>query len=145
MTEEITREHLDQHVHRRLRTRVRLYLGIALVILIVIVYRIATYGGGFLSPLIALLIGLGIGLLLSRMFNVSWDTDAEKVVSQMDIYGTSLLVAYIIFELTGEHYIRQWFTGSEVLTIILSLAGGAVLGRGLGMGRRMLRVLRENI
>jgi hypothetical protein len=145
MEGEITSEHLEKHVHKRLRNRVRLYLGVSVVLIVVIIYRMLVDGGGFLFPLIALVVGLGIGLLLARMFKVSWDTDAEKVVSRMDIYGTSLLIFYIILEMTGEHYIRQWFTGSEVLTIILALAGGAVLGRGFGMSQSMMRVLRENI
>lgn len=145
MVEEITSEHLDRHVHTRLRNRVRLYLGISVVIILFILYRMIVDGGGFIYPLVALVIGLGIGLFLARIFNVSWDEDAEKVVSRMDIYGTTLLVVYIIFEALGEHYIRQWFTGSEVLTIILALAGGAILGRGLGMSQRMTQVLRENI
>ena len=145
MPENITREHLDQHVHTRLRTRVRLYLGISVAIIIAIIYRVVMHGGGILYPLLALAIGVGVGILFSRMFNVSWDKDAEKVVSRMDVYGTIFLVAYIIFEISGEYFIRQWFGGAEVLTIILSLAGGAVLGRGLGMGKKMLQVLRANI
>ena|ERR1700733_5061565 len=142
---ELTREHLDQHVHSRLRTRVRLYLGISVAIIIAILYRVIAHGGGALYPLLAFAVGLAVGILLSRMFVVSWDKDAAQVVSRIDIYGTILLVAYIIFELSGEYFIRQWFAGPEVLTVILSLAGGAVLGRGLGMGRKMLNVLRENI
>jgi len=142
---DITREHLDQHVHSRLRTRVRLYLGISMLIIIAILYRVITSGGGIWYPIIAFAIGLGVGALLSRMFMVSWDKDANKVISRIDTYGTVLLIAYVIFELTGEHFIRQWFAGPEVLTIILSLAGGAVLGRGIGMARKMLTVLRENI
>jgi hypothetical protein len=122
-----------------------MYLGISAAIIAVILYRIFAYGGGALYPLIALAVGLCVGLLLARMFAVSWDSDAEKVVSRMDAYGIAFLVVYIIFEVLGEHFIRSWFAGPEVLTVILSLAGGAVLGRGWGMARRMLAVLRENV
>jgi hypothetical protein len=142
---DVTREHLDTYVHRRLRTRVRIYLGISVLIVAAIAYRIIFEGGGFVYPLIALAIGLVIGIAVSRMFSISWDADSEKVVSSMDAYGVAFLVVYVIFELTGEHFIRQWFQGPEVLTVILSLAGGAVLGRGVGMGHRMLEVLREHI
>lgn len=145
MAPDLTRAHLDKHVHPRLRNRVRIYLGISVLIIAIILYRIIFYGGGVLYPLVALAIGLGIGILLSRMFNVSWDKDADKVVSRIDLYGTALLIAYIVFELSGEDLIRHWFSGADVLTIILSLAGGAVLGRGLGMARRMLSVLRTNL
>lgn len=145
MPPDITREHLDDHVHPKLRNRVRLYLGISVAIIIAIIYRIIRHGGGVLYPVLALALGLIVGILLSRMFNVSWDKDAEKVVSRVDAYGTIFLVAYIIFEVSGEYFIRQWFEGAEVLTIIISLAGGAVLGRGLGMARKMFQVLRANI
>jgi hypothetical protein len=145
MSPDITRESLDKHVHSRLRTRIRLYLGISIAIIIAILYRVVVEGGGILYPLTALVIGIAAGVLLSRMFNVSWDKDAEKVVSRIDVYGGILLVVYIIFELSGEDLIRHWFNGSEVLTLILSLAGGAVLGRGLGMAGKMFSVLRSNI
>jgi hypothetical protein len=142
---DLTRAHLDEYVQSRLRNRVRIYLALAAAIVVAIAYRIIFEGGGVLYPLLALTIGIAIGIVVSRMFSISWDKDSEKVVSRMDIYGTAFLVAYIIFELTGEHFIRQWFSGPEVLTVILSLAGGAVLGRGIGMGRAMIRVLREHI
>jgi hypothetical protein len=142
---ELTRAHFDKHVHSRLRNRVRLYLTISAVIILVIAYRLIFQGGDLRYPIIALAVGIGIGIIVSRMFAISWDKDSEKVVSRMDIYGTAFLVAYIIFEITSEHFIRQWFSGPEVLDVILSLAGGAVLGRGIGMGRAMVRVLRENI
>ncbi len=143
---DITREHLDKYVHSRLRRRVRMYLGISAAILVVILYRVifVAHGADILYPLVALALGLGIGILMSRMFNVQWDKDAEQVISRMDVYGTALLVAYIIFEVSGEHFIKEWFQGPDVLTIILALAGGAVLGRGIGMARTMFRVLREN-
>ena len=142
---EITRAHIDRHVNSRLRTRIRLYLGISILIVLAIAYRIWQDGGGILYPAAALAIGIVVGSLVSRMFNVSWDAQAEQVVSRIDTYGGALLIVYVIFEITGEHFIRQWFVGPEVLTIILALAGGAVLGRGIGMGRKMMQVLRANV
>lgn len=142
---ELTRTHLDEHVHSRLRNRVRIYLGISVLIIIAIAYRIIFEGGGVFYPLIALALGLVIGVVVSRMYSIEWDTHSEKVVSRMDIYGAVFLVAYILFEITGEHFIRQWFSGPEVLTVILALAGGAVLGRGVGMASNMIRVLRAHI
>src|ERR1700691_6261609 len=101
---EITRQNLDKHVNRRLRMRVRLYLGISVLILLAIGYRVWADGGGIAAPLFALFIGIGVGVLLSRMFAITWDVRAEQVVSRMDIYGAILLTIYIVFELTGEHF-----------------------------------------
>ena len=142
---EVPREHIGKHVHTRLRRRIQLYLGISILIVLAILYRILVDGGGFLYPLVALVVGIAAGLLFSRMYSVSWDTKAEQVVSRIDMYGAIVLAVYVVFELTGEQLIRERYTGPEVWTIILALAGGAVLGRGLAIGRRMMRVLRENI
>jgi hypothetical protein len=122
-----------------------MYLGISCAIVVAILYRVLAHRGGVLYPSLALAIGIVVGVLLSRMFNVSWDKDAAKVVSRIDMYGAILLVAYVIFELFSKNLIRQLFSGPEVLTIILSLAGGVVLGRGLGMARKIFQVLRANI
>jgi len=145
METKLTREHLDAHIDRRLRMRVRLYLGISILIIAAIIYRVAVHGGGVLYPLIALVVGICVGSLLARMYLVSWDKNAAKVVSRIDTYGVVLLVVYVIFEISGEHLIGKWFSGPEILTLVLALAGGAVLGRGIGIGRKMVQVLRTSL
>jgi len=145
MATHLTREHLDQHVPKNLRTRVRIYLVIAVIIVCAIIYRLFIDQEDFWYALIAFVIGVVVGVLVSRMYKIWWDTDAQKVASRLDIYGIILLVVYIVFELVGEHFIREIFAGPMILTMILALAGGAVLGRGIGIGRTMLRVLRANV
>src|ERR1700739_1977862 len=99
---EVPREHIGKHVHTRLRRRIQLYLGISILIVLAILYRILVDGGGFLYPLVALVVGIAAGLLFSRMYSVSWDTKAEQVVSRIDMYGAIVLAVYVVFELTGE-------------------------------------------
>jgi uncharacterized membrane protein YqgA involved in biofilm formation len=141
----VTREHVDQHVPKNLRNRVRTYLALAVIIVVVIGYRLFVDQEDLWYAVLAFVIGSAVGIVVSRMYKIWWDTDAEKVASRLDIYGIVLLVAYVAFELLGEHYIRQTFAGPMILTMILALSGGAVLGRGIGIGRTMFRVLRANI
>ncbi|MDB5259107.1 MAG: hypothetical protein JWO73_315 [Candidatus Taylorbacteria bacterium] len=145
MPPEITQEHIDRHVHRGLKARVRIYLCISVLIVIAIVYRIVAHGSAGFYPVIIFIVGIVIGVFLSKMFKISWDEQAQKVISRIDIYGFLLLAAYIAFEFLGERYIHEQFSGYDAATIVLALAGGAILGRGWGIGRKMLQVLGENI
>ncbi len=122
-----------------------MYLGISGVILVVILYRIIVSGNAFQYPLIALAIGLVVGIVVSRMYEISWNKEAEQVVSRMDIYGALFLIAYIAFEIASHYFIEQWLEGPLVLTVILSSVGGALVGRGFGMLKKMIEVLKVNI
>ena len=145
MDTKVTRSHLDQHIPNSLRNRVRIYLVLAVIIMGAIIYRLFVDQEDIWYALLAFVIGTVVGIVVSRMYKIWWDTDAQKVASRLDIYGILLLVTYIAFELLGENYIRMIFAGPMILTMILALSGGAVLGRGIGIGRTMIRVLRANI
>jgi hypothetical protein len=144
-TPEITGEHLDLHVAPKLRNRIRLYLVLSLVILGVIIYRLFLNDGTAVYSVGTFFFGIIAGVLFSRMYKISWDENAQKVVSRLDMYGGILLGAYVVFEVVGEYVIRQNFVGPAILTMVLSLAGGALLGRGIGMGRTMVEAVRESL
>lgn len=141
----LTREHFNTHVNPKLRRNILIYLSISGLIFLVILYRIISAGNSFHYPLLAFAVGLIVGMVVSRMYVISWDKDADRVVSRMDIYGVIFLAAYILFEISSEHFIKQWFRGPLVLTVILSLVGGTLLGRGFGMIKKIVRLLKINI
>jgi hypothetical protein len=145
MAESLRREHLDLYVDRRLRMRVRIYLGLAVVLILFVLYRMFEEGQDFWYTLAALAVGLFAGFLFSRMYKIEWNVEGQKVMSQLDWIGGIVLACYIAFELAGHFFFERYFSGPSVLTLILALAAGAVLGRGLGMARTMIRVLRANI
>jgi len=145
MAAELNRGHLDQHVDPRLRTRIRIYVGIAAVLILFVMYRMFEEGQDFWYTLAALAVGIVAGFLFSRMFNIHWDVEGKKVMSRLDSLGGVVLACYIAFELGGHFFFEQYFSGPSALTLILALAAGAVLGRGLGMARTMLQVLRANV
>ena len=72
-------------------------------------------------------------------------TRMRRKSSRASISTVRSCLSCIIFEVTGESFIRRWFSSSEALTLILSLASGRLPGRGLGMARRMMQVLRNNL
>lgn len=141
----LSREHFGTHVNPKLRRNIYTYLGISVVILVVILYRIISAGSSFHYPLLSFAVGLIVGIIVSRMYVISWDKDAEHVIHRMDAYGVVFLVAYILFEVASHYFIEHWLTGPLVSTVILSSIGGALLGRGLGMIHKMVAVLKVSI
>jgi hypothetical protein len=141
----IGREHIDLHVDSRLRTRIRMYIGIAAVLVVAVAYRMWEEGGNFWYTLAALAVGMFAGFLFSRMYKIEWNKEGRKVMSRLDSIGGVVLACYIAFEIAGHLFFDQYFSGPSALTLILALAAGAVLGRGLGMARTMMHVLRENV
>jgi len=142
---DITREHFNTKVSPKLRRNIRMYLSISGIMLVVIVYRIIVAGNSFQYPLLAFAIGLVVGFSVSRMYAISWDKEAEQVVSRMDAYGLMFLAAYIGFEIASHYFIEHWLEGPLVLTVVLSSVGGALIGRGIGMFNKMIKVLEMNI
>jgi len=145
MAEAIRREHLDLHVDSRLRMRIRMYIGIAVVLILVVAYRMLEESQDFWYTLLALAVGILAGFVFSRMYKIEWNTEGKKVMSRLDAVGGIVLACYIAFELAGHFFFEQYFAGPSALTLILALAAGAVLGRGLGMAHTMLLVLRAHI
>ncbi len=145
MPPDISHTHLHKHVDKGLLWRLYIYFGLSVLILSAIIYRMIVTPGGFLFALLALVAGVIIGTLVSRMYKMSWDKKARKIIFQVDIYGFLILAAYVAFEILGERYIHESFQGAQVFTIILSLAGGAMFGRGVGMTKNIARLLDKHI
>src|SRR6478735_1895275 len=91
-----------KHIDKRLRFRLRLYFFISLVLIAVLVFNIGRGTLRIESGITALLIGIGLGIMTSRMFRISWDKDAQKVVSRLDMYGIIILIGYVLFEIFRE-------------------------------------------
>ena len=145
METNITSDHLDRHVDSRLRNRTRIYFVISGILAIVVVYRLFAEAGDPLLPIVLFAAGLAGGIVFSRMYKISWDHDAQKIVSRLDIYGGVILALYIVFEIFSRRYLEAHFSGPQALTLVFSLLSGVIIGRGIGMLRTMIRVIRTNI
>ncbi|WP_321421824.1 hypothetical protein [uncultured Methanobacterium sp.] len=126
----------------RLVRRIRIYSVVMVVMLLVIIfevlqgaYTIAWAAGG-------ILIGLGIGTLVSRMYSLNWDEDTSQVISRIDWIGGVILVCYLIFVFTRTHYLSYWIQGTPLLGLIFSLTAGTMLGRVLSTEHGIKKILK---
>jgi Kef-type K+ transport system membrane component KefB len=88
-------------------------------------------------------IGIMIGIVSSRMFHISWNHDAEKVVSRFDRFGIIVLIFYILLKLSREKIINYFAQGFEVGTIGFAVLAGIMIGRSLGTRGKILQILKE--
>lgn len=92
---------------------------------------------------VGILIGVGGGIVSSRMNHLSWDHDAEKIVSRLDVFGIIILVAYIIFAILRTKLISYFVHGPTVGAISFSIVAGIMIGRVIGTRGKILKILKE--
>lgn len=134
-----------QHLDKKLRFRLRIYLLISLILIFILIYNIIRGALRIEYGLISILVGIIIGIASARMFHISWNHDADKVVSRLDIFGSVILILYIVLEFFRGRIIGYFTHGSEVTAVTFALFAGVMFGRVLGMRGRIIDVLKEQI
>ena len=131
-------------VHPTLQRRISLYLVIGGIAFLVVARDIY---GGFLSPLIALvvvIIGAFAGFLTSRIYHLSWNEDGAHVIGRIDTIGWVVLALYIIFELARTTLFKTILpTGFDPTAITFAFIASALTSRVLGLRGRILQILNE--
>lgn len=136
------RPHLH-HLDKSLRRRLYLYLLISLILIAILIYNVVRSTLRLDYGLIALLTGLGLGILTSRMFHTSWNKDTKKVVSRLDTFGIGILLLYIAFEILREPIVRYFTHDLQVGTTGFAVLAGIMFGRIIGTRGKIVEVLKE--
>src|SRR5476651_289120 len=90
------RKHVH-HIDKKLKFRVRLYSLISLVMLGIVLYEIFIKIIPLPFAVVGIFVGLFLGIISARMYHLSWNHDAKKIVSRLDIIGIIILVCYMAF------------------------------------------------
>lgn len=134
---------LDKHFHPKLRRSLRLYIIIALVIMVYVIFSTIKNGANPVFVVGGLILGVLVGTLLARIYKISWDSEAEKVIYRMDMLGIVFLVVFIGLDLSRGHFVSSFITGASVGPTSLALLAGGFYGRVFGAGRNIIVVLRQ--
>jgi hypothetical protein len=92
---------------------------------------------------IGILIGLGIGIISARMRHLSWDKDAKKIVSRLDVVGVIILVLYMAFVIVRSRLIGIFVAAPVVGAVGFSITAGVMLGRVIGTRNAIIEILKE--
>ena len=133
----------SHHIDKRLRFRLRLYFLISAVLTALLIYNVVRGTLRLDYGILGLAVGIGIGILASRMYHVSWSHDAKKVASRLDIFGIGILILYILFEIFREKIVGYFTHDVQVGTVGFAILAGIMFGRVLGTRGKIITVLKE--
>jgi hypothetical protein len=132
-----------KHLDTKLKFRWYIYLIISVLLFLAVLYEIFTSrvsmtlaGGG-------LIIGLGIGVIAARMFLISWDKDAKKIISRLDLFGGVILAVYIVIAILRSKIIGEFVESDYVTGTSISVIAGIMIGRVFGTGHKITKILKE--
>ena len=130
-----------ENVSKRLMIRQSVFFVIVSILAVISVVNVIQGKIGVNLAIGGFLFALAVGLALSRMFRIFWHEEQEKVVSQLDVFGTILLVVYICAELGRKYIFQHWLSGAELNAFGLAILTGLLLGRFLGTAIQIRNIL----
>jgi hypothetical protein len=92
---------------------------------------------------VGILVGLVVGIISARRYHLSWDHDAKKIVSRLDLIGIIILVLYIGFVIVRSKLIGIFVQGPVVGAVSFSITAGVIIGRVVGTRNAIIEILRE--
>ncbi len=136
---------IRKYAHWRLQLRLVFYFLIAFAILSIGVYHIIVGQIPVTFPTAGLILGMIIGILVSRTHDIQWDSKAQMVITRMDALGITILIAYILLEVYRETVVRYFINNDSTIAISFALLAGIMVGRIMGIRRKVKMVLKENL
>ena len=134
-----------KHLNKRLKIRLFIYFFLSILLVCVLIYDVLVDQVGFGFPLLGIGIGIVIGIFVSRIFKISWDENAQRVISEMDAFGVIILLIYIIFDVYRERLVEYFIHGPVVVATSFALLTGVMIGRVIGIRGRVIKQIEENL
>ncbi len=138
-------DNIHEHVHEPLLLRLWIYVVLSILILAQVVYHALTDRINLSYPGLALLLGIGLGVMITRIHKIFWDHNEEKVIHHLDLYGIIIFVLYALFEFFRTSIVSYFIQGPSVALTSLALLAGLMIGRVLGIRGKISAVIKENL
>lgn len=135
---------INEYAHSKIKIRLIVYIFIALAMYAITIYYIAKDEIGFALPFLGVVVGLGGGFLTSRIYKIKWDKRAQQVISEYDFIGGAILGLYVFFELNREKIVGLFVNGPAVVAVSFAILGGIMIGRILGISRKVNKIIQDN-
>ncbi len=136
------KKRLSQHVDKKILMRARIFGFVSLVFIFILGQDLFNGTISFVYLLGAVIVGIVVGMIASRMYHLSWDHDGKKVVGRLDAVGIAVLVFYILFAIFRQKLVGVFIQGPMVGTVTVAVMGGLFMGQILGIRNGVKGILR---
>ena len=127
----------------KLRFRLIAYTVAAIVMLGITIFHVLSGQEVLAVALFSMAIGAAVGIVGARMYHVSWDKDAEKVIARLDVIGIVVLVAYLAFSVLKNNVLATVVPANQISAAAIAVTAGVMVGRVLGTRGHIRAVFEE--
>ena len=135
--------HIRKYASKQLRINLGIFSVVYAALFVVTLYTVTVSQAIFWQVVLAIIIGVIVGFISSRMYKISWNSNEAKVIGRIDAYGVVVLLLFAAFELNREAIAALFTSGESTGVIGLVLITSALFGRILGTTRSILQILKS--
>jgi hypothetical protein len=132
-------------VSPKLHKKLLLYILIFLIGAGIVIFDIFTKREPLSYPLSGFIIGVLIGLITGRMYQIQWDDKTQQVITHIDLFGGIIFLIYMIFTLYKQDLIQLFTFGAAVTTTSIAVLAGVMLGRLLGIRKYVRKAISKHL
>jgi hypothetical protein len=134
---------LRTHVHNRVLFQLVIFILVSLGLLGAVFYDAIAgdIGIGFVA--LSLLLGVGVGLLVARIFKLGWHEDTRKVIMSLDRMSFVLIGIYVLFRIFGTQLLGNYIHGATLSAFSFTFLAGILLGRLVSIWHGVSRILNQ--
>jgi len=133
---------LREFMDAKLVNKLRLYTVIMVIMILVVFTEVLRSKFSPELAVIGFITGMLVGILVARMYKLSWDDSKNNVTGTVDIIGGIILVLYLTYIVTRTYYLGQWVQGIPLFAFILSMTAGTMFGRIVNTRHDVYKILK---
>ena len=134
---------LRKYLSKKVFNRLRVLTIISIVLLVATVYEMVVNDFNIIYALTSIIFGICVGIIVSRMYHLSWDDETNQVISNMDWIGAIIFILYIVFMIARSIVVGYWVHGNTYIGIIISITAGVMIGRIMGTSHSLSRIMKD--
>jgi hypothetical protein len=92
---------------------------------------------------LSLVLGIGVGLLVARIFKLGWHEDTRKVIMSLDRMSFVLIGVYVVFRIFSDQLLGHYLHGAALSAVSFAFLAGILLGRFVSIWRGVTRILKQ--
>lgn len=115
-----SRNDIRSSIDRKILIRIRILFALVVFKLyaaIMLVLRDDVHPGWILAGIVP---GIIIGIIVNRMYKISWDEEKKTVVSQMDLVGGLVLLGYLFYTFFGDELVEMGINNAATAGLIVT-------------------------